>query len=289
MKLNIPLETANTVVVVLEAVDLSSAARELGLSRPTLLSHIERVEFAVRGKILEVTPTGLKVTPLGRRVLTEAKRFTNRDSFRFRRSGSKIRPIRVGTASLFFADFVREFENRLGGEVVVHADNSASIHAAFNEGFLDLACIFDAPEVKISDGLIVQEHGEECVWAHAPNYHLREDSPVPIFHWPGVAIDDLAVKLLSHRGISYEVVFSSPDQMARLAAAEAGYGLTAFPKRMLPASLVVACADWLPPIPMMKTLLLMKTQIDHPRAMEVFDRLTGTLLGAKRAVPGLTG
>lgn len=273
MKLAIPSDTAPTVVAVLEAGSIAHAARTLGINRPTILSHIERVETAVNGRILAPFGSGVIATLLGRQVLAEARLLLARHRTPLAVPREQQEPIRVGIANYFMPGFVSQLEEMATGKFVVHADNSAAIHRAFSEGYLDVACVFDVPDSPVPQSMIIQENYEACVWVKSRRLRLQQHEPVPLLHWPGIAIDDLIVSLLSQSNIEYEIVFSSPDHMARLAAVTAGFGLTAYPRRMVPPGLLSADEHWLPKIPPMRTLLLMGAHVGNPDVFAIIDRL----------------
>lgn len=273
MKFAIPSDTAPTVIAVLEGGSIAHAARTLGINRPTILSHIERVETAVNGRILHPTARGVTATVLGRLVLAEARQLLAQHNAPVTVPRARLQPIRVGIANYFMPEFIGQLKEMTAGTFVVHSDNSAAIHRAFSEGYLDVACVFDVPVSPVPPSLIIQENHEECVWVKSKLFQLQQHLPVPLLHWPGIAIDDLAVALLNQNNIDYEIVFSSPDHMARLAAVTTGFGLTAYPKRMVPAGLVVADEKWLPKIPPMRTLLFMGANIKNQDVFAVIDRL----------------
>ena len=112
-----------------------------------------------------------------------------------------------------------------------------------SEGYLDVACLVQAPV-----NAAVATWVEPFVWARAPHFVLSPGAPVPLV---SIALDlsnSVAVDALERAGLTYRLVFESPDFWARVAAVRAGMGIMALPARHLPSDLVVARDYYLPAI-----------------------------------------
>jgi DNA-binding transcriptional LysR family regulator len=95
-------------------------------------------------------------------------------------------------------------------------------------------------------------------------FRCQSSLALPILTWPG---DDWMIRTLTKHRIIYKIVFSSPDYHAKLAAAEAGIGLSALPESMVPPYLVKAKEYYLPTLPAIKALLCVRAGLDTALAI----------------------
>ena len=82
------------------------------------------------------------------------------------------------------------------------------------------------------------------------------------------------IRTLTRRGMTYKIVFSSPDIHSKLAALEAGIGVAALPGRLIPPSLVQAKEYYLPEFPPVKALLCARPEIDAARSAALLKLLS---------------
>jgi DNA-binding transcriptional LysR family regulator len=82
------------------------------------------------------------------------------------------------------------------------------------------------------------------------------------------------IRTLTRHGISYKIVFNSPDYQAKLAAVEAGIGLTAVPASMVPPSVVRAEEYYLPELPLIEALLCARQGLDTEQASALLRQLS---------------
>lgn len=265
--LNIPIEIVRTVVAISEAGSLSKAGERLGLSQPAVSSQIKRIQIMVGGSLFERTPNGTKTTELGKLVLHQARRILEANDQMLRLGGAPdgIQPLRIGLSTLFVRDFVTNQAARGLDDLYILTDHSVSIAKGLIDGFIDLACIFEHPEIGSDiDHLIINETSVPLVWVRSRDFVLSPDAPLPILTWPG---DDWMIRALTRHGITYRIVFNSPDYYAKLSAVEAGIGLTAIPASMVPASVVQAKEYYLPPLPSIKALLCSSAETDEKKTV----------------------
>ena len=72
----------------------------------------------------------------------------------------------------------------------------------------------------------------------------------------------------------YKIVFNSPDYHAKLAAVEAGIGLTAVPASMVPPTLVRAKEYYLPELPPIEALLCARLGLESEQASALLKQLS---------------
>lgn len=73
---------------------------------------------------------------------------------------------------------------------------------------------------------------------------------------------------------SYRVVFSSPDYHAKLSAVQAGIGIAAIPKRLMPPFLVCAKEYYLPELPSVKAVLCARSGLGTANATALLNQLS---------------
>jgi DNA-binding transcriptional LysR family regulator len=265
--LNIPIEIVRTVVAISEAGSLSKAGERLGLSQPAVSSQIKRIQTMVGGSLFERTPNGTKTTELGKLILYQARRILEANDQMLRLGGApgSSQSLRVGLSTLFVRDFVNNQAAKTLDDIYILTDHSVAIAKGLMDGFIDIACIFEHPEIgKDIDHLIINEFSVPLVWVRSRNFVLSPNAPIPILTWPG---DDWMIRALTRHGIGYRIVFNSPDYYAKLSAVEAGLGLTAIPASMIPASVVQAKEYYLPALPSIKALLCSSSEADEKQTL----------------------
>jgi DNA-binding transcriptional LysR family regulator len=272
--LNIPIEIVRTVVAISETGSLSKAGERLGLSQPAVSSQIKRIQTLVGGSLFSKTPNGTTTTELGKLVLHQARRILEANDQLLRLGGAAEgpQPLRLGLSTLFVQEFIRHQSAETLADVFIHTDHSVAIAKGLIDGYIDLACIYENPEIGADIAhLVINESNEPLVWVRSRDFVLSPGAPIPVLTWPG---DDWMIRTLTRNGISYKIVFNSPDYHAKLAAAEAGIGLTAIPQSMVPSSLVKASEYYLPELPPIKALLCSRLRLETDQAMELLRQLS---------------
>jgi DNA-binding transcriptional LysR family regulator len=246
--INIPIEVVRTVVEIAEQGSYTKAGERLLLGQPAISAQIKRLQTLVGGPIFEKTATGLRPTSKGKLVIAQARRILESNN-RILELGGAVRetpPLRVGLSNLYAGPFCEIWQRRHGDfaePVCVHCDESSELVRMLSEGYLDVACLVQAPA-----NVAIATWEEPFVWARAPHFVLSPGAPVPLV---SIALDlsnSVAVDALERSGVTFRLVFESPDFWARIAAVRAGMGIMALPARHLPADLVVARDYYLPAI-----------------------------------------
>jgi DNA-binding transcriptional LysR family regulator len=259
-QLNIPIEIVRTVVAISETGSLSKAGERLGLSQPAVSSQIKRIQALVGGSLFTKTANGSTTTELGKLVLHQARRILEANDQLLRLGGiaEGPQPLRLGLSTLFVQEFIKHQTAETLVDIYIHTDHSVAIAKGLIDGYIDIACIFENPEFGSEIAhLIVDKHNEELVWVRSKDFVLSPGAPIPVLTWPG---DDWMIQALTRHGLSFKIVFNSPDYHAKLAATEAGIGLTAIPGSMVPSSLIRAKEYYLPALPTIKALLCSRSK-----------------------------
>ncbi|QDM29692.1 LysR family transcriptional regulator [Tardiphaga sp. vice352] len=283
--MNIPIEIVRTVVAISETGSLTKAAEKLGLSQPAVSSQIKRIQSMVGGALFARTANGTTATQLGKLVLHQARRILEANDQMLRLGGAAHlpQPVRLGLSTLFVREFLGHQTAQSLTDVVIQTDNSVGITKGLIDGYIDIAYILENPEMTSEIAhLIVNDTDEEFVWVRSRDFVLSPDSPIPILTWPG---DDLMIRTLTRQGIAYKVVFNSPDYHAKLAAVEAGIGIAAIPRRLIPPSLVWAQEYYLPELPPIKALLCARSNLESSQGRKLLEDIA--TLFFKAQVPTL--
>jgi DNA-binding transcriptional LysR family regulator len=271
---NIPIEIVRTVVAISETGSLSKAGERLGLSQPAISSQIKRLQSLVGGSLFLKTANGTTTTELGKLALRQARKILEANDQLLRLGGNTEgpQPLRLGLSTLFVQEFIKHQTAETLADIFVHTDHSVPIGKGLIDGYIDVACIFENPAIETEiEQLIINEFKDPLVWVRARNFVLSPGAPVPILTWPG---DDWMIRTLTRHGLSYKIVFNSPDYHAKLAAVEAGIGLTAVPASMFPPFLTRAKEYYLPELPPIRALLCARAGLESDQASALVKSLS---------------
>jgi DNA-binding transcriptional LysR family regulator len=272
--LNIPMEIVRTVVAISETGSLSKAGERLGLSQPAISSQIHRLQSLVGGALFSKTANGTTTTELGKLALRQARRILEANDQLLRLGGNTDgpQPLRLGLSTLFLEKFLGHQTAETLADIFIHADHSIEIAKGLIDGYIDVGCIFENSAFHAGiEELVVNECHDPQVWVRAKHFVVSPGAPLPILTWPG---DDWTVRALTKHGVSYKIVFNGSDLHAKLAAVEAGIGITVMPDSMVPSHLVKAKEYYLPPLPPIKLLLCVHLGLETGQAQALTKRLS---------------
>ena len=275
--LNIPIEIVRTVIAIAETGSLSKAGERLGLSQPAISSQVRRLQSLVGGSLFVKGANGTTTTELGKLALQQARKIMEANDQLLRLGGNNFGPppLRLGLSTSFVEAFVGQKLPDTLSDVLVLADHSCPIGRGLIDGYIDVACIFDNARLDPDiEQMVTDEYVEPVTWIRSRNFVLSPGAPIPILTHPQ---NDWIIPTLTKHGLSYKIVFNTPDNHARFAAAKAGIGLTAVPSRNVPPDLVVAKEYYLPPLPPIRTLLCERAGLDPQRSAALIKHLRALL------------
>lgn len=260
---NIPTEIVRTVAVIAETGSFTRAADRLGLTQPAISAQIKRLQGLVGGAVFNrLNGGGLDFTPLGRLVLTHARKLLDANDQILSLGGAAQagQPVRLGLSTVYAEPFL-DLWKQAGAPAPLHIVCNSSVELArrLSEGFSDIACLLDDSRHDLD---LVTSWSEDFVWARSRDFVLSPGAPIPLVTWPGSLSDMLAIGALERAGLSYRVAFASPDRHARVAAAAAGIGLIGQPLRRLNEPLIVAREYYLPPIAPVRAGIAVRSGFD---------------------------
>jgi len=246
---NIPTEIIRALAVIAETGSFSKAADRLGLSQPAVSSQVKRLQLIVGGPIFDKTSPGITFSPKGKLALAYARKLLEANDQILLLGGvvSQAKPIRLGLSTLYveyFLDILR-LAKQPSSEISFICDYSTELAKALTDGYLDIACLVNAPP-EVGAPHIDWE--EEFVWVRSRDFVLRPGSPIPLVGWLNSLADQVMFQAMEKAGLSYRIAFSCSDHHARVAAVSASLGLMTLPKRQTSGPLVVATEYYLPPL-----------------------------------------
>jgi DNA-binding transcriptional LysR family regulator len=270
--LNIPVEFVRTVVAISETGSFTKAASLLGLSQPAVSSQMKRIEHIVGGALFSKTPNGSGVTALGKLVLIQAHKILEANDQMLALGGGNKGPqlVRLGLSSLLVRSFMLHQTATSLSDVQVLSDNSYVIAKSLADGHVDIACIFEKPDMPDVTPMVISEFEDQLVWVRSKDFVLSAGAPIPIVTWAG---DDWMIRTLTQKGLSYRIVFNGPDYDAKQSAVEKGVGLSALPQSLVPPTLMCAKEYYLPPLPVIKAMLCARPGLRTERAIEIQKQL----------------
>ncbi len=273
-QLNVPIEIVRTVVAVSEAGSLSKAGEIVGLTQPAISAQMKRIETLMGGALFKKTANGSVATELGKLVLQQARKILEANDQMLRIGGVSDgpQPLRLGLSTLFVQAFIKSQTAHTLTDVFIQADHSVEIAKGLIDGYIDIACLFESPEIEPGvTPFVVNEFSDPLVWVRSRDFVLSPGAPIPVLTWPG---DDWMIPTLTRQGRSYKIVFNSPDYHAKLGAVEAGFGLTAIPASMVPKTIVRTADYYLPVLPPIKALLCSRHDRENDKSVLLLKQLS---------------
>jgi DNA-binding transcriptional LysR family regulator len=259
---NIPIELLRTLVAIAETKSFTKTATKLELSQPAVSAQVRRLQAIVGGSLFERTSGGITLNERGKLVISHAQRLLEANDLILSLGGPghSRRPLRLGISTLYVDDFLRKVTIDKTCDIQVYCDHSEEILKGVLDGYIDVGCslffLMAPSKTRIA------EWEESLVWARGRDFLLSPGAVIPIVGWPNMALDRLALETLEKRAFRYEIVFSSPDHRARVAAVAAGLGVMPWVERMVAPPLIVAREYYLPPLPSLTAGLLVRDGIE---------------------------
>ena len=272
--MNIPIEIVRTVVAISETGSLSKAGERLGLSQPAVSSQINRLQSLVGGSLFVKTANGTTTTALGKLALHQARRILEANDQLLRLGGNTDAPefLRLGVTTVLFTEFIKRQSADTLADIFIQSDHSLAVARGLIDGQIDIACILENTAIEAGiEELVINECDDPLVWVRARGFVLSPGAPIPVITWPG---DDWTMRALNRYGVSYRVAFNVPDHHVKIAAVEAGVGLTVMPESTVPAHLIKAKEYYLPPLPPIKIMLCARLGLQTERASTLIKELS---------------
>ncbi|MDN3505758.1 MAG: LysR family transcriptional regulator [Simkaniaceae bacterium] len=154
-------------------------------------------------------------------------------------------------ASVFLTEILADFQ-RQHPHIRLRVECDLSLHLAdsFKKGEVDLVLLKAMHPIEMPLGSEVW--AEPLKWVGAKNFkeNIASDEPCQLVLAPVPCVyRTLAVDALQQSGKKWQTTFVSPSYVGKIAAVEAGMGITVLPKTLIPKTLKVIDSSILPELP----------------------------------------
>lgn len=164
-------------------------------------------------------------------------------------------------ATIFLSDVLSDF-SRIHPRILlnVECDLTLNLFARFKKDSFDMVLVKMSRPEDFPNGVDVWS--EPLGWIGKNEYlsSLDKNIPLPLVLSPDPCVYRAsALQALEQAGIRYRIVFISPSYAGIIAAVNAGMGITALPRTMMPEKLELMQDDFLPALPGIHVSLLKQT------------------------------
>lgn len=236
--MNIHFITLDIFITLARTNSFTSTAKQLGRSQSAISQQLVKLEEALGVTLINRSPD-VHLTHDGEVFLEYAKKIIRlRDEALDRFQMPDLRgELRFGCPedfiSMFLSDVLAEFV-RIHPNITLHAESDLTLHLSkrFEEGELDLVILKTMETDNHHPDHTFWK--EPLVWAWNSNLRMPDDH-IPLILSPSPCIyRSIALKALSDHDIQWNITFSSQSYASKLAAVNAGLGITVLPKRLVP-------------------------------------------------------
>ncbi|HEX3812714.1 MAG TPA: LysR substrate-binding domain-containing protein [Mycobacteriales bacterium] len=276
-----------TFVVVARTLNFTEAARQLGLSQPTVSQHVRRLEEAAGRQLLLRDTRAVSLTDNGEAMAGFARTIlAANDAASSYFTGSAMRGrLRFGAADDLALTQLprilrgfRQLYPQINLELTV--TQSPSLHRRLHSGHLDLIFVKQTPGEN--EGRLVRR--DRMVWVGLESTTVEPDQPVPLISYQAPSLTRAAaVRSLEEIGRTWRITCNTREVNGVLAAVRAGIGISVFAQSLIPPDLVELSAKWgLPELGDVDIAL-----VANPlAAAEPVEALTAAILSIPLAKPG---
>jgi len=231
-----------TFVVVAQTLSFTQAARQLGLSQPTVSQHVRRLEEQAGRQLLVRDTRAVALTDNGEAMAGFARTIlAANDAATSYFTGSAMRGrLRFGAADdlaltqlpRILRDF-RQLYPQINLELTV--TQSGALQRRLKSGHLDLVFVKQTPGEN--EGRLVRR--DRMVWVGLESTRLDPALPVPLISYQAPSLTRAAaVRALEDIGRTWRITCNTREVNGILAAVRAGIGIAVFAQSLIPPDLV---------------------------------------------------
>ena len=247
--------TLNCFIAVAETGSFTKASARINRTQSAVSQQIAKLELSlgkplfVRGKNFSLTADGEIFYGYAQRICDLQRQALSRFS-----EQPLAGQIRFGLPEDFAAicltdllvDFVHIYPDIL---LNIECDLTLNLFARFKQNDFDMVLVkMNKPE-DFPHG--VEVWSEQLEWVCNKNFMptFAEKKPIPLVLSPPPCLYRArAFNTLEHHAIKWQLVFSSTSYASKIAAVNAGLGITILPRSMVPRPLMLVANDMLPPL-----------------------------------------
>lgn len=222
-----------TFVAIVDNASFTLAADRLNSTQSTVSQHLGRLEAAVGRRLINRTPTPIRPSPAGERLLGHARRLLalQAEAEMLLSDPAGTATIRIGVpddivtpamSGQFKSFSAQHREIRLD----VTTGLSREIIKRFRGGELDIAIVKEASAA----GDVRTTFPEPLAWFEAGTHDGNWPEPIPLVTFPpGGLYRDLMIERIEREHRSWYIAFTGNSLGSVLSAVEAGLGLSVLP------------------------------------------------------------
>jgi DNA-binding transcriptional LysR family regulator len=237
---HIPIDYFRTIAYVIKLRSQTRAAKALGISQPTVSTHIKNLQEALGSEIFDKSVPGVTLTQIGKAVVKHAQTILelHDDLFRISARGQPPRRVvRIGIhrgllEATLPAVLKRCSQNWPGLSFEVTSDLSENLLAALEADELDIALASAIVEPDVTPR---HRWAIELVWVCSAGFELKAGDPVPLVSYSGNSrLTQVATSALEQAGLAFEIVYGCSSGDALATAVASGLGIAVMPRGALP-------------------------------------------------------
>jgi DNA-binding transcriptional LysR family regulator len=271
-----------TFVTVVEARNYSKAAGLLGLSQPTVSSHIRRLQQHWNAALFDKSNPGVQLTAQGAMVLNYARRIlslTDELNRQLDCRDAQSAEIRIGISNEVRWNIVAILGSLRGEDPGLnfrtYRGSSGDLLERFGRGELDICAVTQHAELSADAH---SRWRETLVWAAAPAREHKLAGPIDIVAPPAsCACRAIMLSTLERADVDFQIRFDASDLDEAIEAAADGLGYIALLRSNVPSSMRILPADF--GLPTMSDFLYRGVFLRSTKRNVLTERLTDLLAG----------
>ena len=247
--------TLNCFIAVADTHSFTKASQRMNRTQSSVSQQIAKLEsiigrpLFVRGKNLSLTPDGEIFYPYATQISTLYRQALER--FKEPNLEGQVRfGLPEDFASIFLADVLVDFARIHPGILLnIECDLTLNLFERFRKNEFDMVLIKMSKPEDFPNGVDVWS--EKLEWVGNKNFFTSFDAqrPLPLVLSPQPCLYRArAINGLEDNLIKWQLVFSSTSFNTKIAAVQAGLGVTVFPQSMIPKQLAILDNKILPPL-----------------------------------------
>ncbi|MGI5135741.1 LysR substrate-binding domain-containing protein [Streptomyces sp. CA-106110] len=231
-----------TFLAVSQTLSFTQAARRLGVRQSTVSQHVRRLEEAAGRQLFSRDTHSVELTEDGEAMLGFARRIleVHEQATAFFTGTRPRGRLRFGASEDFVLTRLPEILERFRYDhpevdLELTVELSGTLHEQLAAGRLDLVLAKRRPQDP--RGELIRH--DRLVWIGAERLRLDPDRPVPLIVYPPPGITRArALAALEEQGRAWRIVCTSGSLNGLIAAAQAGLGVMAHSRGLVPPGLV---------------------------------------------------
>ena len=236
IKHSLDLTTVRAFVLIAEMRSFTRAAEALGATQASVSLMLKRLEENLGCRLVERSPRHVELSAKGAVFLDHARKILSAQHCAFAALEAAKEKLTIGISDHVAGPDLSGLIARISAQdpsllIEVRIGSSADLLRAYDRRELDVALTRFRGNQE--DGEIIAT--ERFHWFAAPHWQFRTGDPLPVATMPepcGVRL--LAGQLLDEAGIPWSEVFVGGGVLAVSAAVQAGVGVAALARRMVP-------------------------------------------------------